>query len=281
MSVVELTDFVSWNDQKVRDVQIPLKEMNVELNKKVCLYRGDITKLKIDAIVNAANSALCGGGGVDGAIHDAAGYDLYTYMDEHYDRCPTGDFRPSPGFNIPCKEILHGVGPIGEKPDKLSILYTRCMDYCIEKKYTSIAFPCISTGIYGYDNKKACPVVLETIRAWLEEHNEWNGLIIFCCDMICDVKIYNKNLAKYFPYMDKIQAEIGYQEKKMTKKQYKKDYYKGEIEKLEKNIKEREERIIELKGGCNSDKKEEKKPKEVNEDYKQKENKKEEKVSGK
>ena len=253
MSVVELTDFVSWNDQKDRDVQIPLKEMNVELNKKVCLFRGDITKLKIDAIVNAANSALCGGGGVDGAIHDAAGYDLYTYMDEHYDRCPTGDFKPSPGFNIPCKEILHGVGPIGEKPDKLSILYTRCMDYCIEKKYTSIAFPCISTGIYGYDNKKACPVVLETIRAWLEEHNEWNGLIIFCCFLYSDVKIYNENLPKYFPYMDKAEAEkiIAENEKKRIEmERIKKE--KAEKERIEK------EKTKEMK-------KQEKKPKEVKE----------------
>eukprot|EP00916_Digyalum_oweni_P020035 GHVL01033502.1.p2 GENE.GHVL01033502.1~~GHVL01033502.1.p2 ORF type:complete len:152 (+),score=19.18 GHVL01033502.1:237-692(+) len=126
--------------------------------KKVEVIKEDITKLKIDAIVNAANKSLLGGGGVDGAIHRAAGKKLLQF-NRKLDGCTTGDAKISPGFDLPAKFIIHAVGPIGEKPDKLSQVYHRCLELAVENKARVIAFPCISTGIFGYPPLNAAKVI--------------------------------------------------------------------------------------------------------------------------
>ncbi|KAL7717724.1 Macro domain-containing protein [Entamoeba marina] len=195
---IEIKDISLWSG----DVDYMFSthyEVNPVLNDRVAIYQGDITKLKFDAVVNAANSGLRGGGGVDGCIHRAAGNQLIQYLVKHYNHCPTGDFKPTPGFNMPCKHILHGVGPIGEHPKELKSVYIRCMNYMKENKLKTIAFPCISTGIYGYDNENACPVVLSSIRKWLENNLDWKGVIVFCCYSDKDTQIYKNNIATYFP----------------------------------------------------------------------------------
>ncbi|BFU18919.1 macro domain containing protein [Entamoeba histolytica HM-1:IMSS-B] len=196
---VQIDELITW-DVTGKDHPVNTGyEKNEEMNKKIIIITGDITKIQVDVVVNAANSYLRGGGGVDGAIHCAAGYDLYDYLCSHYTYCKTGDFKPSPGFKMPCKEILHGVGPIGENAIQLQSVYVRCLEYVRLKGYKSIAFPCISTGIFGYNNNSACPVVLEVVRNWLEVNPLWEGKIIFCCYNLTDYNIYLKFLPYYFP----------------------------------------------------------------------------------
>ncbi|EDR26816.1 MACRO domain-containing protein, putative [Entamoeba dispar SAW760] len=196
---VQIDELSTWDVKGKNQQVITGYKKNEEMNKKIIVVTGDITKIQADVVVNAANSYLRGGAGVDGAIHSAAGYELYDYLRSHYKHCDTGDFKPSPGFKMPCKEILHGVGPIGENAIQLQRVYVRCLEYVRLKEYKSIAFPCISTGIFGYSNEKACPVVLEVVRDWLEVNPLWDGKIIFCCYNLTDLNIYSKFLPYYFP----------------------------------------------------------------------------------
>ncbi|VVC44785.1 Hypothetical protein CINCED_3A006247 [Cinara cedri] len=123
-------------------------EANKELNEKVSLHQGDITKLAIDVIVNAANSSLLGGGGVDGAIHKAAGPELKSECAK-LRGCETANAKITKGYRLPAKYVIHTVGPRGEQPDILQTAYESCLDLAVEKKLRTIAFPCISTGVYG------------------------------------------------------------------------------------------------------------------------------------
>lgn len=115
--------------------------------------------------------------------------------------CDTGDAKITGGYKLPAKYIIHTVGPIGEKPDLLRSCYKKSMDLLKKHELETIAFPCISTGIYGYPNENAAMVALETIRNWLEE-DEYSSKVkrvIFCLFLNVDVKIYRKLLHKYFP----------------------------------------------------------------------------------
>lgn len=137
---------------------------------RLAIVEGDITTQAVDAIVNAANSALRGGGGVDGAIHRAAGPELLPYMRATYPSgCPTGDCRKSPGFNLPARLILHCVGPVwqgGEQgeADQLASCYRAALRLAAEEAARTIAFPAISTGVYGYPIVPAALVAVETVR---------------------------------------------------------------------------------------------------------------------
>ncbi|CEM14676.1 unnamed protein product [Vitrella brassicaformis CCMP3155] len=161
--------------------------------RKVSLYQGDITSLKCDAIVNAANQSLLGGGGVDGAIHDKAGDELRRYC-RTLGGCDTGSAKISPGFRLPATHIIHAVGPIGEKPALLRSCYTTSLNILKENGLRSIVFCCISTGIFGYPNARAAKVALGAVRDWLSDADNYASVdrVVFCTFLAKDQDIYER-----------------------------------------------------------------------------------------
>jgi len=171
------------------------------LNNKVSLWRGDITHLEIDAIVNAAKATLLGGGGIDGAIHKAAGHGLLQEC-ALIGGCNPGHSRITQGYKLPARHVIHTVGPIGEKPEILKQCYQSTLRKVVQKNLKTVAFCCISTGIYGYPNESAAHVALKTIRKWLERDNNHAKIdrIIFCIFLSADHKIYKRLMqTMYFP----------------------------------------------------------------------------------
>jgi len=175
-----------------------LYKVNDTLNRKVTLFQGDITTLEIDAIVNAANNRMLGGGGVDGAIHKAAGSLLYDEC-KTMNGCETGDAKITFGYKLPAKWVIHAVGPMGFKPDLLHSCYLKCLQLAKENKLRSIAFPCISTGVFGYPQKRAALLAINTVRSFLEQHGESIDRIIFCVFLEEDLEIYQTLLPVFFP----------------------------------------------------------------------------------
>lgn len=156
------------------------------------ILQSDITKLNVDAIVNAANHSLLGGGGVDGAIHAAAGPALLAY-NRTLGGCQTGEAKISPGFNLPARWIIHTVGPVWQGGGKhedvlLGDCYRNALAQALAYGIESIAFPCISTGAYGYPAFAAAKIALEVMR--LREHEF--GKIIVCCFQAEDLSIYSR-----------------------------------------------------------------------------------------
>lgn len=160
---------------------------------------GDITKLKVECIVNAANETLLGGGGVDGAIHRAAGPRLKAEC-RALGGCKTGQAKITNGYNLPATYIIHTVGPIyGEEPEKkqahqLAECYKNSLDLARKHNIHTIAFPSISTGIYGYPKEKACDIVWKVITSWFFTNRDYNMNIIFCCYEEPTFYLYNKKL---------------------------------------------------------------------------------------
>ncbi len=142
---------------------------------RIELQQGDITNLEVDAIVNAANSRLAGGGGVDGAIHRAAGHARLQAACRKLGGCETGDAKITPGFNLPAKFIIHTVGPVyndgqhGE-PEQLASCYRRSLEVAVENGAHSVAFPAISTGVYGYPFDAATETALRTVADFLGDN---------------------------------------------------------------------------------------------------------------
>jgi O-acetyl-ADP-ribose deacetylase (regulator of RNase III) len=160
---------------------------------KLELMRGDITKLAVDAIVNAANSSLTGGGGVDGAIHRAAGPKLLEECIRIAEErrpdspCPAGDSVITAAYKLPCKNVIHTVGPVWQGGGKgeaaaLASCYRKSLLLAAEKGLSSIAFPNISTGIYGYPKDKAAATAVETVRETLTETTNIKRVIFVCFD---------------------------------------------------------------------------------------------------
>lgn len=150
------------------------------------VQQGDITKLSVDAVVNAANEALIGGGGVDGAIHRAAGPELIAHCSV-LDGCPTGEVRITPGYRMAARHIIHAVGPVwhGGKSGEEALLtscYRNALLVALENSVQSIAFPAISTGVYGYPPARAAEIAVATVRDVLSDRPAGRqGNIIFCC----------------------------------------------------------------------------------------------------
>jgi O-acetyl-ADP-ribose deacetylase (regulator of RNase III) len=148
------------------------------------LTRSDITKLAVDAIVNAANTSLLGGGGVDGAIHRAAGPELLAEC-RKLGGCPTGDARITKGYWLPAKFVIHAVGPVWNggsygEPELLAACYRACFALCLANGIRSIAFSAVSCGVYGYPIPKAAEIAIREARNHLETNNELDRVIFTC-----------------------------------------------------------------------------------------------------
>lgn len=161
-----------------------------EIVGRIELIKGDITKQQVDAIVNAANSSLMGGGGVDGAIHRAGGPAILEECRMIVDTqggCATGEAVITTGGNLPSKHVIHTVGPVwngGKKNEavKLANCYSNSLQLAIDYKLTSIAFPNISTGIYGYPKKEAAEIAIATTIDFLKVHSSIEKLLFVCFD---------------------------------------------------------------------------------------------------
>jgi len=184
----------------------------LDLTEKISIFVGDITQLEIDAIVNAANNSLLGGGGVDGAIHRAAGRMLLE-ENKTLGGCQNGEAKLSGGYNLPAKYVISTVGPRGEKPNILEKAYSNCLNLLLENNLRTIAFPCISTGVYGYPNQNAAEVALKTARTFLESHHQDIDRVIFCLFLPVDVEIYNQVLPIIFPSPQQTEKKESQEEK--------------------------------------------------------------------
>ena len=165
--------------------------------KRIELHQGDITKLKVDAIVNAANKSLLGGGGVDGAIHRAAGKELLEEC-RTLNGCDTGDAKITKGYNLPADHVIHTVGPVWNggkynEREKLASCYRRSLEVALENNVKTIAFPNISTGVYGFPKEKAAEIATREVHDFLEKHSEFEK-VIFCVFDDENYEIYNRLL---------------------------------------------------------------------------------------
>lgn len=186
---------------------------NPKLDQKISIFSGDITTLEIDAIVNAANKSLLGGGGVDGAIHQAAG-PLLKKECASLDGCETGQAKITCAYGLPAKYVVHTVGPIAQgrvgeaEKTALRSCYKNSLQTATDSGARSVAFPCISTGIYGYPPEQAVHEALATVRDFLDEHHEKLDRVIFCVFLPTDRDLYLHNLPLYFPADGAVRSKL-------------------------------------------------------------------------
>ncbi|XP_048712748.1 ADP-ribose glycohydrolase MACROD1 isoform X3 [Caretta caretta] len=204
---VDLTTSTDWKEAKSARLKQPEETKfpkDNHLNEKISLVRRDITKLEMDAIVNAANSSLLGGGGVDGCIHRAAG-ELLKEECRSLNGCETGKAKLSCGYRLPAKYVIHAVGPIAQgepsasQEKELENCYKNSLKLAVENKLRTVAFPCLSTGVFGYPSDAAAEVVLRTLREWLEVNKEKVDRLVICVFQEKDEEIYKEKLPLYFP----------------------------------------------------------------------------------
>lgn len=154
------------------------------ISGKITLLEGDITQQSVDAIVNAANTSLLGGGGVDGAIHQAAGSELLAEC-RRLKGCKTGDAKITRGYNLPADWVIHTVGPVWHdgnhgEDEQLASCYRRCLAIAEQYEIRSIAFPAISTGVYGFPSERAAKIAVKQVMTFLEHHSSVEAVMFVC-----------------------------------------------------------------------------------------------------
>ena len=194
--------------QRLVPASNPLAQPCQPFNDIISSIRSDITKLQVDCIVNAANSSLLGGGGVDGAIHRAAGPQLVKEC-RQLNGCETGDAKITDAYELPCKKVIHTVGPVygvelkegADRPESLlRSCYRRSLELAVENKMKSIAFSGISTGVYGYPRADAANAVLDEVRKFLEGPNIGKlERVVFCNFSEKDEETYEETIP-YVPF---------------------------------------------------------------------------------
>lgn len=169
----------------------------MNLKDRLEARQGDIAKLEVDAIVNAANKSLLGGGGVDGAIHRAAGPELLAEC-RTIGGCPTGEARLTKGYRLPAGQVIHTVGPVyrGRPQDSrlLGECYTNSLTLARDHKFRSMAFPAISCGVYGYPIEQACKIAVDTCAAFMQAH-DLPEKVIFMLFSAADLEVYTRYLS--------------------------------------------------------------------------------------
>ncbi len=171
---------------------------NDTINDKISLHRGDITSLEVDAIVNAANASLLGGGGIDGAIHAAAG-PLLKEACTPLNGCPTGQTKCTRGFKLPARHVLHTVGPMGNGDALLQSCYRTSLGLLRDHGLRSLALCCVGTGIYGFPLRRATHIALHTVRSFMDAHGDDVDRIVFCVFRAEELDVYEKLMPSYFP----------------------------------------------------------------------------------
>jgi len=171
------------------------------MRERIEIIRGDITKLAVDAIVNAANSSLLGGGGVDGAIHRAAGPELLAAC-RTLSGCATGEAKITAGYRLPARHVIHTVGPVWHggshgEPELLRGCYRNACRLAHQSGLKSIAFPAISTGVYGYPLREACRIALEEVRSALASYPELERVIFVAFSTEAE-RIYRETMQEVF-----------------------------------------------------------------------------------
>jgi O-acetyl-ADP-ribose deacetylase (regulator of RNase III) len=189
----------SHGQRKIDSTQSPSSDTHPRTMIILRAVQADITTLQVDAIVNAANSSLLGGGGVDGAIHRAAGPEL-VHECRLLGGCKTGDAKITKGYNLPAKFIIHTVGPVWRggthsEGELLASCYRRSLEIAAQYGLRSIAFPAIGTGIYGYPIEAAAHVAISTIREFVHAPASLQE-VVFCCFSPNDYELYAELLAE-------------------------------------------------------------------------------------
>jgi O-acetyl-ADP-ribose deacetylase (regulator of RNase III) len=178
---------------RVRGLDRERMTVDASVRRRLRVVVGDITEIAADAIVNAANTSLLGGGGVDGAIHRAAGPKLLAEC-RTIGGCPTGEARITGGYGLPARYVIHAVGPVyrdgrhGE-PELLASCYRESLRLAERNEIEEIAFPCISTGAYRYPIEQAAAVAVATVGEWLAGH-DLPSRVAFCCFSPADAEVY-------------------------------------------------------------------------------------------
>lgn len=167
------------------------------MRTRLTVITGDITTLAVDAIVNAANSSLLGGGGVDGAIHRAAGPGLLEEC-RKIGGCPTGEARITGAYNLPSRWVIHAVGPVwhggsSNEAHLLASAYRSSLELAEKAGARTVAFPFISAGVYGYPKPQACDIAVTAVEEWLRDH-ELPEQVTFCCFSASDAELYRRRL---------------------------------------------------------------------------------------